>query len=343
MAKFEVNDASAAGTTTAAAAAAHANLLNEFIDNSKSPVTGNKVENAKPSAQSSESSPSTLGKSLLEGIANGTKPKDIGNSAGSAVGEALKDAMKKGGSFDGIENGASPREGYKNESGKNIADMLKDYTFEHRLIGPVTDKDRANAKAELGRGVSELIPDGDKAILKQMQGALIDGNVDSLKESLNKLADDPAKMEKFIKEVNGQLKKAGASLEMGTDSKGNVLVYDRNGNTAVSINAKSGETTLRAVERQSDGSVVLKPGEIINRKTADVMKSLGDDATRDMTQPRFKSRGILEDQLQELMPKRSLLDGMKGMFPEKFLHEMERKNIEKNLQNLIPENKRKEK
>ncbi len=333
MAQFEVNDASAAGTTTAAAAAARAILLNEFIDNSKNPVTGNKVENAKPSAPSPESAPSTLGKALIEGIANGTKPTDIVNSAGSAVGEAVRDAIKRGRSFDGIENGASPREGYKNESGKSIADMLKDHSFERRLIGPVTDKDRAEAKAELGKGINELIPDGDKAILKQMHGALVDGNVDKLKDSLSKLADDPAKMEKFIKEINGQLKKAGASLEMGTDSKGNVLVYDRNGNTAVSINAKSGETTLRAVERQNDGSVVLKPGEIINRKTADVMKSLGDDATRDMTQPRFK---------QEL-PKGSLLDGLKGMFPEKGLHELERKNIEKNLQNLIPENKRKEK
>jgi len=158
---------------------------------------------------------------------------------------------------------------------------------------PVNDKDRAEAKDQLAKDLHELIPAGDKALLKDIDAALIDGDLNALKKSLATLANDadPEKLGKFIKAVNDQFAKKGFNgVELSQDGKGNVLVYQKDGSTAISINPKTGDTTLRAIERQFDGSVVIKPGEIINRQPGDVMKSVSEEATRAVLGPRFEKR-----------------------------------------------------
>lgn len=142
----------------------------------------------------------------------------------------------------------------------------------------VSDKERRMAKEQLSKGLSDLIPEADRKLLTQLQGAVIDGDVAGLKAGFKQLADDPAKMEKFMNTLNSQLE----GVAFSKDSQGNVLMYEKNGNTALSINPSTGETSLRAVERQADGSVLLKPGEIINRNVAGVAKSLGDEVTRNL-------------------------------------------------------------
>ncbi len=218
--------------------------------------------------------------SALKDIKPGAKPSpaEAHNESGP-INSAGSDSMKKAGSSvadaimkNSIENGIS----------KSFADFK------------VTDKDRTEAKAVLAKDLSDLIPEADRAVLKAMQGALIDGNLDQLKDALKKLSGDPAKLEKFVKEINKQFEKHGmfGAPELAVDSKGNVLVYQKDGNTAVSINPKSGDTTLRVVERQRDGTMVLKEGEVLNKKPADVLKAIGDEATRSIVGPWQKYRSF---------------------------------------------------
>ena len=87
-------------------------------------------------------------------------------------------------------------------------------------------------------------------------------------------------------------------IDLSMDSQGNVLIYEEHGNTAVSINPTTGAATLRAVERQPDGSMLLKPGEIINRQAADVMRALGEEATRSLVGPHWNIRPNFEPGLR---------------------------------------------
>ena len=182
-------------------------------------------------------------------------------------------SAKKNGSNSEIENGITNK----------LSDLIDNSITDKKIFNPskyeVTDKDRQLAKEKLSRGLSDLIPEADRKLIKQLQHAVIDGDVEAMKKGLNQLADDPARMERFIKALNSQLN----GIELSKDGKGNVLLYAKHGNTALSINPGSGETSVRAVERQADGSVLLKPGEIINRTASGIMQSLGDNVTRNLT------------------------------------------------------------
>ncbi|MBX9694699.1 MAG: hypothetical protein K2Z81_20090, partial [Cyanobacteria bacterium] len=154
-----------------------------------------------------------------------------------------------------------------------------------QIMSAVTDADRTKAKETMAAELSDLIPEADRDLMTALQGALVDGNMDQLKESLKTLSADPAKLDLFIKELNKQLDKHGSGTNLDRDSAGNVLLYTRGGSTAISLNPSTGETTLRAIETQKDGSVLLKPGEIINRQATEVMSNLSDSITRSIVRP----------------------------------------------------------
>ncbi len=150
---------------------------------------------------------------------------------------------------------------------------------------PVTEQDRTDAKEQLAKDISELVPEADRESMKQLQNAIVDGDMTKLQETLKGLSGDPEKLATMLKEINTRFDKleAGGGLDISIDSSGDVLVYKENGNTAVSINPATGATTMRAVERQADGSVLLKPGEIINRDAGEELHSIADAGTRSLT------------------------------------------------------------
>lgn len=219
--------------------------------------------------------------------------KAAGSEATGKLGKTLNQLDKEGMAgkiADGISN---MHEGQKQidksgalenieKGGMSIGDFAKKMN--------VTDQDRKEAKEALEKGISGLVPEGDRKAQVAIQNAIIDGDMGKFKEAIKAVGNDPEKLAKMVKEVNDQLNRNEkfGGVELSMDSKGNVLLYGEKGNTAVSVNPKTGDTTLRAVERQADGSVVLKDGEIINRKPEEVMKTLGDEATRSITEwPHF--------------------------------------------------------
>jgi|AGTN01.1.fsa_nt_gi hypothetical protein len=150
----------------------------------------------------------------------------------------------------------------------------------------ITDENRKQAKEKLEKELSELIPDKDRQSLKNLQSAIIDGDLGKLQSTLKELSGNPEQLKKIISALNKQMEKT-MGVNMRMDSAGNVLLYENGGSTALSINPKTGESTLRPMETQMDGSVVLKPGEIINKTAADVLKNIGDEGTRSLTHGRF--------------------------------------------------------
>lgn len=246
---------------------ARQNLSTEFVlDAARAIKDGANKNNDKNVA------PSSAADAIINGIAEALKKQSAENSSPSSdshtderstIGESLQDLL-------GRENQTKPdRSGEVPDSRNNLKNLLE-------RNPAVTDAQRASAKERLAHGLSDLIPEGDKAILKQMQAAIIDGDVAQLKSAFKQVADDPVKMEKFMKTLEKQMH----NVEFTRDGAGNVLIYEGFGsNTAISLNPSTGETILRAVERQADGSVLLKPGEIINRTTSGVMKTIGDNAT----------------------------------------------------------------
>lgn len=267
-----------------------ATLSTAIQDMMKEAVTGSK-------SGSDSSSPSAVGEALPNAVkaaestaANGESMSVPGkiaenhakNGMQNSIGGKIAEGVAKNG--ESIKHGGEIHQQIdKSGSLENIIKggvMINDFGK-----SKVTDADRKEAKEALEKGISGLVPEADRKVQVALQNAIIDGDMAKFQEAVKALGNDPEKLEKMVKEVNDQLNRNEkfGGVELSMDSKGNVLLYGEKGNTAVSVNPKTGEATLRAVEQQADGSVVLKDGEIINRKAGEVMKDLGDQATRSIT------------------------------------------------------------
>jgi hypothetical protein len=255
---FELPQVTIEDTTADTAQTAKSNLSNFALDTMKSERSGiNSIESPKQAA--------------IGGISS--QLENAGKAAGEAANQGFHNSR--------TEHGAA-QVGEKLEH-KGSGEYAK--VMERSLKHSVTDQDRKNAKEMMAKELSPLLPEADRKALTNLQGALIDGDINKVSETLKSLSGDPEKLSKYIEQLNKQFNKheTRGGLELSTDSKGNVLVYENHGNTAVSIDPKSGEATLRGIDRQADGSVVLKEGEIINRNASDVMKKIGDSATRSIS------------------------------------------------------------
>jgi len=193
-------------------------------------------------------------------------------AADSAIGEAIEDALKN------IEPD------YR-RSPDVISSIGKDQFFK-RFEEKVTDEQRKQAKESLEKDLSDLIPEKDRQAMKDLHSAIIDGDLGKLQSTLKELSANPEHLKKIVDALGKQFGKT-MGVDVRTDSAGNVLLYEQGGNTALSINPKTGEASVRPVETQMDGSVVLKPGEIINKSSDEVLKDIGNEITRSLTHKRF--------------------------------------------------------
>ncbi len=253
-----------------------------------SPSAGGPADNAEQAsrspvgsaAHSAEQAMRSSAGSIADSAAQASRRQSTGDSVLGAAGAAAQGAASAS-----DRASQSPSEG-------SLEGNLRELLSSSARPANITDADRAKAKERLlSNELMALLPTETQANLKQMQSALIDGNLDAMKEVLKKLSADPAKVRQFVDIVNRTLTRheGFGGIDLSMDGQGNVLIYEENGNTAVSINPANGATTLRAVERLPDGSVLLKPGEIINRQAPDVMRNIGDAATRSIVGPQINS------------------------------------------------------
>jgi len=149
-----------------------------------------------------------------------------------------------------------------NKQDRSVSDILKQF-----------EGDPALAKRQFADAINKSVSPEDQPAMKDIQNALFEGKIDKLGEALKGLS--PEKRAELIKTLNENLDKYKLDTNLTLDSKGNVIVYNDRGNSAVSINPDTGETSLRPIERQTDGSILLKSGEIINRSAADLFSDIG--------------------------------------------------------------------
>jgi hypothetical protein len=223
--------------------------------------------------------------SMRESRSAGKAAADVatGGAIGGAnvIGERAADSINKVG---GGVAGEVAKEMSQGMAGRN---EIINHKLERSLKPFVTDKDRENAKKALAKEIGDDVPEADRKKVQDLQGALVDGDLGKVQEALKAMSDDPAKLAKYVDMVNKQFndnERGRGGLEMVTDSKGNVLVYAERAQVAVQIDPKTGETTVRGIDQQPDGSVVLKEGEVINRNATDLMKRIGYEATLSVSQ-----------------------------------------------------------
>ncbi|MBX9666443.1 MAG: hypothetical protein K2X93_02445 [Candidatus Obscuribacterales bacterium] len=271
----------AAGTFGKAAADLIKNLNNG--DSTSPPQSDNGAKPSHKNGSSSDSSPAPS-----DTTNPGQKPKQDGGLLNELLGQTKpSDKNDRSGSIDKLSNKVTDAVKTGIEKGGQYVESF---------MRKVTDADRKEAKDALEKSIDPVIKGADRQTLKDLQAAIIDGNAENFAKALKPLAGKPEELASFLKSLNKQL----SGVELSTDSKGNVLVYEKGGNTAVSVNPATGATEVRPIERQSDGSIVLKPGEIINRNAKDVMKTIGDEATRDIVMPRSFNKHWDEQMIRPL-------------------------------------------
>ena len=169
-----------------------------------------------------------------------------------------------------------------------ILDHLLERFLSEKYQREVTDKDRERAKEKLSDQLSDFVDPEVKKQVTALESALIDGDLKAFAEGLKGMK--PEQLKKFVEGLNKQFDKAEVSggIDLQLDSSGNVLLYEENGYSALSIDPKTGEATVKPIDVRPDGSVVLQPGEVINRDADDVMSGIADEATRSLTRKQFR-------------------------------------------------------
>lgn len=272
MTNLESNHAAKAADALVKGAASGAGEANRWSEIS--------VDSMKDLEQLNKGSDSAVKSGSEAGKSAATTGSDAAHSGGVAVRAGAEAAQSLG---DKIGGKAASDIAEMKENKIDRTNRISD-SINKLFPDKVTDEQRRQAKERLDKELSDLIPEKDRASLKNLHSAIIDGDLGKLQATLKELSGNPEHLKKVVDALGKQL---GKGTDVRMDSAGNVLLYERGGNTALSVNPKTGETTLRAMETQMDGSVVLKPGEIINRTTGDVLKDIGDEVTRDLTYNRI--------------------------------------------------------
>lgn len=146
----------------------------------------------------------------------------------------------------------------------------------------ITEEDRKQAKETLASQLSELIPEADRKNLQKAQEALVDGDAKKLAEALAPYAKDKEMLAKIVKELNRNLDREGAGINLVMNGAGNVVLYGK-GDTALEMNPNDGSVQVRSIRHNNDGSIALLPGEVIGTDPSKVARQLADQATRGIT------------------------------------------------------------
>ena len=142
----------------------------------------------------------------------------------------------------------------------------------------VSDKERNDAEKTLEKGFSKLIPEADRATMKAMTEAITHGDAKAFAEAVKNAGGDPKKLKALVEEVDKALEAKGCTTRLDVAADGSVIVSDMNKNTAVAVNPANGAISARGVEHNIDGSITLKPGEVLHVDTDGLFQQIGDSA-----------------------------------------------------------------
>ena len=172
-------------------------------------------------------------------------------------------------------------------SSRFLPDILIDegIKIKDKLIGIThepTKEETSDAQGKLNKQIDDLLPDDRKQNLKALQDAAVGGDPKAMADAIANI--DPKDRAAYIKELNKNLDATNAGMHAQIDKAGNVVIYGDNSDKAVEI-APSGQATVRKVERELDGTVILKEGEVLGTDPSKVMKDLSTNAVNNINSP----------------------------------------------------------
>ncbi len=158
----------------------------------------------------------------------------------------------------------------------------------HRDIGVVgtavgfnpvpSDQNRKDAEKALESRMSKLIPEADRAVMMAMTTALMNGDDRAFADAVKKAGGDPKKLKEMVDEIDKMLEDKHCSTRLDVTGDGKVLLSDTNRNTALSFDPATGKIQARAVEQNADGSILVKPGELVHTDSDAAFKNMSNRA-----------------------------------------------------------------
>lgn len=185
-------------------------------------------------------------------------------------GAGLQDKLANPAIIKGIEAAAKAATGVDS----NLGDIRK-IMIEQQAP---SDKDRADAEKTLEGRMSKLIPEADRDAMKAMTTAITNGDSKAFAEAVKKAGGDPEKLKALVSEVDKMLEEKGSPTRLDVTADGKVLVSDSGSGTALAFDPKTGNVEAKAVEQNMDGSVLVKPGELLHVDADKAFKQMGDHA-----------------------------------------------------------------
>jgi hypothetical protein len=141
-----------------------------------------------------------------------------------------------------------------------------------------SDKERASAEKTLEGRMSKLIPEADRDAMKAMTTAITNGDTKAFAEAVKKAGGNPEKLKALVGEVDKMLQEKGSPTRLDVTADGKVLVSDSDSGKGLAFDPKTGNVEAKAIEQNMDGSVLVKPGELLHVDTDKTFKDMGDHA-----------------------------------------------------------------
>ncbi|MBU6450486.1 MAG: hypothetical protein KGS72_01815 [Cyanobacteria bacterium REEB67] len=142
------------------------------------------------------------------------------------------------------------------------------------MAAPPTDEERSDADKSLDKSLSKMAaPEASKS-MQAIDAAITSGDTKALGEAIKSA--DPAKLRDMLGEINRVLAEKGSSTRLDMTEDGKVLVSDSKSNTAIAVDPKTGDISAKEVEHNADGSMLVKPGELLNVDTDKAFKEISD-------------------------------------------------------------------
>ncbi len=167
------------------------------------------------------------------------------------------------------------------KAGDGIQEIVKDFPSFGKISldsSPPSDKERGDAEKALEGRMSKLIPEADREAMKAMTTAITNGDSKAFAEAVKKAGGNPEKLKALVSEVDKMLEEKGSSTRLDVTADGKVLVTDGFSGKGVAFDPKTGNVEAKAIEQNIDGSVLVKPGELLHVDTTKLFKDMGDDA-----------------------------------------------------------------
>jgi hypothetical protein len=177
--------------------------------------------------------------------------------------------------FPGSGHGVSGKTGL--EGGEREGKGSDSIFLPHRpldLSEPPTDQERSTADKSLDKGLTKLASPEATKTMQAIDAAITSGDTKALGEAIKSA--DPAKLRDMLGEINRVLADKGASTRLDMTEDGKVLVSDSKSKTAVAVDPKTGEVSAKEVEHNADGSMLVKPGELLHADTDKAFKEISD-------------------------------------------------------------------